>query len=208
MFESEVYRGQESSAKGSYPKLKPNCPFMYMHNPRMWSYQKIGKKWCFLPILNTLYEQAGVNGVELGGVGQPPNMEPAIARFRKQGYDVFLDQKMGYCKRIRVGPKSYHHADQFFDAEMLGDRLIVSTDVEGRNKWLFSLVKDGHIKPPHQYVATLHRTELERRLERLTKTTTNFLGRDEQIKALQEQIDGIEPAWRALQPKSKEKTDA
>ena len=138
---------------------RANSGFVFAHNPENWELKMYpatietdeGKRKrqsipVLLPVLTSLPETPGVNATR--AVGKRLDSSTMRARMQDIGWTLLDASKHDYM-RVYPANRGNYHTTKYIRFEQIGRRIIEHFDHEKFDDWRLSLVRDGHINPPH-----------------------------------------------------------
>lgn len=169
---------QTSKAASVVLPTKKNNSYFFAHNPRNWEYiyidivkqagkgTKKTKVGYWLPLLSSIQEQPGVNGIhDVGG-----RMDSSLTRTRMKdkGWILLPPSEFDYL-RIYPALNGKYHSNRFEKLESLAGTLIKEFDHEGFNSWRLELIKNGSIPIPHHTILKRIRLDAAEQINRQMK---------------------------------------
>ena len=160
---NQPWTGNTPQSAAPRLNISPNAPYYMMHHPAQWELVIEGDKAEWLPTFSTLYEIAGVNGVQSTPAG--PDSTMARVNFMDKGYTI-LPQELGYQTRYPTKVGGYYYTSIWDQPKQVGTKLFWSTDEAAYNEWRRDLLKNGTIQPPEPEILELLVERHEKRIER------------------------------------------
>lgn len=154
-----------NTPQSAVPRLNisPNAPYYMMHHPAQWELVIEGDTAEWLPTFSTLYEIAGVNGVQSTPAG--PDSTMARVNFMDKGFTI-LPQDLGYQTRYPTKVGGYYYTSIWDQPKQVGTKLFWTTNEAGYNQWRRDLLDNGIIQPPEPEILELLVERHEKRIER------------------------------------------
>jgi hypothetical protein len=143
--------------------ISPNAPYYLMHHPAQWELVIENDKAEWLPTFSSLYEIAGVNGVQSTPAG--PDSTMARVHYMDKGFTI-LPQELGYQTRYPTRMGGYYYTSIWDEPKQVGTKLFWSTDEAAYNQWRRDLLESGTIAPPEPEILELLVERHEKRIER------------------------------------------
>jgi hypothetical protein len=204
---------QQKAAAQTLP-TKRNHSYFFAHNPRNWEFiyfeetqktegkraKKI-KKGYWLPLLSTIQEHPGVNGVRDGGNGR---IDSSITRtkMKDKGWTILSPSDFDYM-RIYPALNGKYHSNKFEKLESLAGTLIKEFDHDSFNQWRLELLKSGSIPAPHHSILKRIRLDAAEQINRQMRYQ-HIPEIKQQIENLQNIISDMDKAIQEIQEKGLE----
>lgn len=144
--------------------ISANASYFLMHHPAQWELVVENDTAEWLPTFSTLYEIAGVNGVQQIPQGGTDSTLSRV-HYMDQGYTI-LPQELGYQTRYPCRAGGYYYTSIWDTPKQVGSKLFWSTDESGYNDWRRQLLADGMIQPPEPEILELLVERHQKRIER------------------------------------------
>ena len=187
---------------------RANSRFVFAHNPENWELKMYpatietdeGKRKrqsipVLLPVLTSLPETPGVNATR--AVGKRLDSSTMRARMQDIGWTLLDASKHDYM-RVYPANRGNYHTTKYIRFEQIGRRIIEHFDHEKFDDWRLSLVRDGHINPPHPQIASLMLISMNRAMSRLERdqhipeVASRLKSKQEKYKNTKKAIDRLE----------------
>jgi len=165
-FQATSWTGGHKVQQASKLNVHPNAPFYLMHYPFEWEVQKIEGEYQWVPKFSSLYEIAGVNGVQ-DIPKQGPDSSYARMKFKDKGFTI-LDLDLGYVSRYETVYGGHYYALIWETPKQIADRVYWNIDEDAYNKWRLSLI-GVHVQKPEIEVIQSKIDQIERRIDRKSK---------------------------------------
>ena len=141
--------------------LKRSASYFYAHHPENWELVIKTKKEkskqieipLLLPLLSTIPEEAGVNGVRMNG--KRPDSSIMQARMIKSGWNILDPNKYDYMRLYPASNGGHYFSNKFTKIENLAGRIIKTFNEELFNEFRKSLMIDQHVSLPHPAIIQL-----------------------------------------------------
>ena len=160
---NQPWTGNTPQSAVSRLNISPNAPYYMMHHPTQWELVIEGDAAEWLPTFSTLYEIAGVNGVQSTPAG--PDSTMARVNFMDKGFTI-LPQDLGYQTRYPTKVGGYYYTSIWDQPKQVGTKLFWTTDEAAYNQWRRDLLENGTIQPPEPEILELLVERHEKRIER------------------------------------------
>jgi hypothetical protein len=175
-----------------------------MHHPAQWELVIENDTAEWLPTFSTLYEIAGVNGVQSTPAG--PDSTMARVHYMDQGYTI-LPQELGYQTRYPTRMGGYYYTSIWDKPKQVGSKLFWSTDEKEYNQWRRDLLESGPEPEILELLVERHEKRIERNIsmQHIPEIAKKLDAMRDQLTAMQ-QASGVTP--EAAPKKRKAKTNA
>lgn len=176
-FENIAQPWQQQQQASVVIPARSNNRFFYKHHPKNWELyyfdiaetgkKKPTKKAIWLPDLQSHHETPGVNGSR--GYKANPDSGMARTRLLDKGITVLHPSQYDYLRSYPARGGQYW-TSKFNQLESLGGELMVTFDHQAYAQWRLELMQSGAIKVPHKQFLQRKQAEIQRRIERHTRS--------------------------------------
>lgn len=156
---------QAQQQKSRKIPLKRSASYFYAHHPENWEvviYTKKSKSKdseetinvpILLPVLSSIIEEAGVNGVRMNG--SMIDSSVLQTRMKKSGWEMLDPEAYDYMRVYPAINGGYFYSNKFTKIENLAGRIIKTFNNEEYNQFRLKLMKDKHLSLPHSAIIQL-----------------------------------------------------
>jgi len=156
---------QEQQIKNQRTPLRRSASYFFGHHPENWevvvyTQSKSGDKKTkkisipiLLPVLSTIVEEAGVNGVRMQG--KRPDSSLLQTRMIQSGWTILDPNRHDYMRLYPAINGGSHFSNKFTKIENLAGRIIKTFDEEMFRDWRCELMVSGAIALPHKAIIQL-----------------------------------------------------
>lgn len=156
---------QQQQKQNQRIPLRRSASYFYAHHPENWELvlytqsKKDEKKTktttipVLLPLLSTMPEEAGVNGVRMNGSRVDSTL--FHGRLRQSGWTILDPARHDYMRVYPASNGGNYFSNRFTTIENLAGRIIKTFDQESYNDFRKGLMRDQHISLPHKAIIQL-----------------------------------------------------
>ena len=186
--------------------LKRSASYFYAHHPENWELVIKTKKEkskqieipLLLPLLSTIPEEAGVNGVRMNG--KRPDSSIMQARMIKSGWNILDPNKYDYMRLYPASNGGHYFSNKFTKIENLAGRIIKTFNEELFNEFRKSLMIDQHVSLPHPAIIQLLLIDQNKTISKYEQSQHTPEGAA-RLKAAYKKYDDIEKASQRITTK-------
>ena len=194
-FAKKAFTKRANKENGGRLPVNPNTSFQWMVGPLDWSLVKIGKTWKFHPMLMSLQEDPGVNGVKsLPGGGT--DSSAARHALEQEGF-TFIPMSLDYIHEYTTMNGSPYYCDKFTTPTRVGNNIVNKYDKTGLHKFKDDLIKNKIIPVPDDHIKILIEQKIERRIsDRIPNQHIPQIANE--LKELEDMLKNLDKAFAAL----------